>query len=71
MDDILISHPNRAHLQTILQDLTQALSVRGLKIDLEKSSNQSIHNLFRKGYKFGNNDSCPTTIKKGPSCYFE
>ena len=26
MDDILIAHPDRAHLQTVLQDLTQALS---------------------------------------------
>ena len=32
MDDILIAHPDRAHLQTVLQDLTQALSARGLKI---------------------------------------
>ena len=36
MDDILIAHPNRAHLQTALQDLTQALSARGLKIAPEK-----------------------------------
>ena len=26
IDDILIAHPDRAHLQTVLQDLTQALS---------------------------------------------
>ena len=32
MDDILIAHPDRAHLQTVLQDLTQALTDRGLKI---------------------------------------
>ena len=36
MDDILIAHPDRAHLQTVLQDLTQALSARGLKIAPEK-----------------------------------
>ena len=35
-DDILIAHPDRAHLQTVLQDLTQALSARGLKIAPEK-----------------------------------
>ena len=34
--DILIAHPDRAHLQTVLQDLTQALSARGLKIAPEK-----------------------------------
>ena len=32
MDDILIDHPDRTHLQTVLQDLTQALTDRGLKI---------------------------------------
>ena len=36
MDDILIAHPDRAHLQTVLQDLTQALTDRGLKIATEK-----------------------------------
>ena len=36
IDDILIAHPDRAHLQTVLQDLTQALSARGLKIAPEK-----------------------------------
>ena len=36
MDDILIAHQDRAHLQTVLQDLTQALSARGLKIAPEK-----------------------------------
>ena len=36
MDDILIAHPDRAHLQTVLQDLTQALSSRGLKLSSEK-----------------------------------
>ena len=36
MDDILIAHPDRAHLQTVLQDLTQALTDRGLKIAPEK-----------------------------------
>ena len=36
MDDILIAHPDRAHLQTVLQDLTQALSAKGLKIAPEK-----------------------------------
>ena len=36
MDDILIAHPDRAHLQTVLQDLTQALTARGLKIAPEK-----------------------------------
>ena len=36
MDDILIDHPDRTHLQTVLQDLTQALTDRGLKIALEK-----------------------------------
>ena len=36
IDDILITHPDRAHLQTVLQDLTQALSARGLKIAPEK-----------------------------------
>ena len=34
MDDILIAHPNRAHLQTVLRELTQALSTHGLKIEL-------------------------------------
>ena len=29
MDDILIAHPDRAHLQTVRQDLTQALTDRG------------------------------------------
>ena len=37
MDGILIAHPDRAHLQTALQDLTQALSARGLKIAPEKT----------------------------------
>ena len=32
MDYILIAHPSRTHLQAFLQDLTQALSARGLKI---------------------------------------
>ena len=36
MDDILIAHPDNAHLQTVLQDLTQALTDRGLKIAPEK-----------------------------------
>ena len=36
MDDILIAHPDRAHLQTVLHDLTQALSARGLKLAPEK-----------------------------------
>ena len=36
MDYILIAHPDRAHLQTVLQDLTQALTGRGLKIAPEK-----------------------------------
>ena len=36
MDDILIAHPERAHLQTVLQDLIQALSARGLKLAPEK-----------------------------------
>ena len=36
MDDILIAHPDRAHLQTVLQDLTLALTDRGLKIAPEK-----------------------------------
>ena len=36
MDDILIAHPDRAYLQTVLQDLTQALTDRGLKIAPEK-----------------------------------
>ena len=36
MDDILIDHPDRTHLQTVLQDLTQALTDRGLKIAPEK-----------------------------------
>ena len=36
MDDILIAHPDRTHLQTVLQDLTQALTDRGLKIATEK-----------------------------------
>ena len=36
MGDILIAHPDRAHLQTVLQDLTKALTDRGLKIAPEK-----------------------------------
>ena len=36
IDDILITHPDRAHLQTVLQDLTQALPARGLNMALEK-----------------------------------
>ena len=36
MGDILIAHPDRVHLQTVLQDLTQALTDRGLKIAPEK-----------------------------------
>ena len=36
MDDILIAHPDRAHLQTVLQDLTRALTDRSLKIAPEK-----------------------------------
>ena len=36
MDDILIAHPDRTYLQTVLQDLTQALTDRGLKIAPEK-----------------------------------
>ena len=36
MDDILIAHPHRAYLQTVLQDLTQVLSARGLKLAPEK-----------------------------------
>ena len=36
MDDILIAHPDRAHLQSVLQDLTQALTDKGLKIAPEK-----------------------------------
>ena len=35
-DDILIAHPDRTYLQTVLQDLTQALTDRGLKIAPEK-----------------------------------
>ena len=36
MYDILIAHPDRVPLQTVLQDLTQALTDRGLKIAPEK-----------------------------------
>ena len=36
MDDILIAHPDRTHLQTVLQDLTQTLSSTGLKLAPEK-----------------------------------
>ena len=36
MDDILIAHQDRAHLQTVLHNLTQALSARGLKLAPEK-----------------------------------
>ena len=36
MDYILIAHPDRAHFQTVLQNLTQALSARGLKLAPEK-----------------------------------
>ena len=36
MDDILIAHPDRAHLKAVLQDLTQASTDRGLKIAPEK-----------------------------------
>ena len=36
MDVILIAHPKRAHLQTVLQDFTHALTDRGLKIAPEK-----------------------------------
>ena len=36
MDDILIAHSDRVHLQTVLQDLTQALTDEGLKIAPEK-----------------------------------
>ena len=36
MDDILIAHPDRAHLQTVLHELTQALSTHGLGIASEK-----------------------------------
>ena len=36
MDDILIAHPDRAHLQTVLQDLIQALSAGDLKLAPEK-----------------------------------
>ena len=48
MDDILIAHPDRAHLQAFLQDLTQALSARGLKIAPENNSKQPTRNLSRK-----------------------
>ena len=48
MDDILIAHAYRAHLQTFLQDLTQALTDRGLKIAPEKIQiNQPITYLGR------------------------
>ena len=36
MDDILIAHPDRAHLQSVLHKLTQALLARGLKVVPEK-----------------------------------
>ena len=36
MDYILIAHPDRAHLQTVLQDLIQALSAGDLKLAPEK-----------------------------------
>ena len=36
MDVILIAHTNRAHLQTVLQGLTKALTARGFKIAPEK-----------------------------------
>ena len=36
MDDILMAHLNRVHLQTTLQDLTQTLSARGFKIASQK-----------------------------------
>ena len=36
MGDILIAHPDRVHLQTVFQDLTKALTDRGLKIAPEK-----------------------------------
>ena len=36
MDDILIAHSDKAHLQTVLQDFTQAQTARDLKIAPEK-----------------------------------
>ena len=36
MDDILIVHPDRAQLQAVLHELTQALLARGLKVVPEK-----------------------------------
>ena len=36
MDVILTAHPDRTYLKTVLQDLTQALTDRGLKIAPEK-----------------------------------
>ena len=36
MDDILVAHSDRAHLHTVLQNLAQALSARGLKTAPEK-----------------------------------
>ena len=36
MDDILIAHPDRAQLQAVLHELTQALLARGLKVVPEK-----------------------------------
>ena len=36
MDDILIAHPDRAHLQSVLQYLIQELTDKGLKIAPEK-----------------------------------
>ena len=48
MDYILIAHPSRTHLQAFLQDLTQALSARGLKIAPENNSKQPTRNLSRK-----------------------
>ena len=41
MDDILIAHPDRAHLQSVLHKLTQALLARGLKVVPEKIQTNS------------------------------
>ena len=42
MDVILIAHTNRAHLQTVLQGLTKALTARVLKLAPETIQTNSL-----------------------------
>lgn len=69
MDDILIAHPDRDHLQTVLQDLTQTLSSTGLKLAPEKI--QTNPAITYEGRVINSETMTHAPLQLRPSCHFK